>query len=559
MWTATLRCFVTWIVCSGAVWPLRGTAPCSNDSSPRATSRRSRRWSFATGRWSWASAGGSWSSPHDADDAFQATFLVLARKAARLRAADRLGPWLYGVATRVAKKARTRAARHRHETLTECPARERREAEWSDVMPILDAELGRLPSRHRDVLVLCLLEGASAEEAAHRLGCPVGTVKSRLARGRKSLRDRLIGRGIAPSLALAALSASEGHTAPLSQPLIRATLGSIASSATRARRLRPDTRSDPEHVLEIDRHGLPSCWRPRPRRAGGCDLDDALPAQGPGNGARVKAEPSQDRREVQTNNLKQIGLAFHNYASHQRHLPCHGDLRARRPADPELAGRFAPLPRRGGTLPAVPPGRGRGTARTTRRWQPGCRPSSRRPSPRAPGSDPHPRVRGQGDHLRWPAGRTLRGHHRRHVEHPPGRRRRRAPPPGRSRANSPSSRAVPCRRWIPAIPRVINSRWSTASVHSLALQDASLLPAIITRAGGEVITWPPVRPPGSPTTVERGVTLLPTPPVVLSTPATGATGGMTPVQALEQRMQRMEEKLEMILKRLDRLGQEGRR
>jgi RNA polymerase sigma factor (sigma-70 family) len=171
------------------------------------------------------------SSPHDADDAFQATFLVLARKAARLRAPDRLGPWLYGVATRVAKKARSRAARHRHEALTECPARERREAEWSDVMPILDAELGRLPSRHRDILVLCLLEGASAEEAAHRLGCPVGTVKSRLARGRKSLRDRLIGRGISPAIALTTLSASEVHTAPVSQTLIRSTLGAIASSA----------------------------------------------------------------------------------------------------------------------------------------------------------------------------------------------------------------------------------------------------------------------------------------------------------------------------------------
>src|SRR3954447_20115140 len=70
-------------------------------------------------------------SPHDADDAFQATFLVLARKAARLRAPDRLGPWLYGVATRVARKARTQAFRHRHEALTDCPARERREAEWS--------------------------------------------------------------------------------------------------------------------------------------------------------------------------------------------------------------------------------------------------------------------------------------------------------------------------------------------------------------------------------------------------------------------------------------------
>jgi RNA polymerase sigma factor (sigma-70 family) len=171
-------------------------------------------------------------SPHDADDAFQATFLVLARKAARLRAPDRLGPWLYGVATRVARKARKRAARHRHEALTEYPARDRLDAGWSDVMPIIDAELGRLPSRHRDVLVLCLLEGVSAEEAAQRLGCPVGTVKSRLARGRQSLRDRLIGRGITPDLALAALSASDWHTAPLSPPLIRATLRAIASSAT---------------------------------------------------------------------------------------------------------------------------------------------------------------------------------------------------------------------------------------------------------------------------------------------------------------------------------------
>ena len=61
-------------------------------------------------------------SPHDADDAFQATFLVLARKAARLRAPDRLGPWLYGVATRVARKARTQAVRHRHEALTDLSA-----------------------------------------------------------------------------------------------------------------------------------------------------------------------------------------------------------------------------------------------------------------------------------------------------------------------------------------------------------------------------------------------------------------------------------------------------
>ena len=171
MWTATLRCFVTWIVCSGAGGPFGGRRPA------RTVPRRGRRVGVrGAGRPPRADGPGRLPAdpvdPHDADDAFQATFLVLARKAARLRAADRLGPWLYGVATRVAKKARTRAARHRHEALTECPARERREAEWSDVMPILDAELGRLPSRHRDVLVLCLLEGASAEEAAQPARLP---------------------------------------------------------------------------------------------------------------------------------------------------------------------------------------------------------------------------------------------------------------------------------------------------------------------------------------------------------------------------------------------------
>ncbi|SIO65197.1 RNA polymerase sigma factor, sigma-70 family [Singulisphaera sp. GP187] len=176
-------------------------------------------------------------SSHDADDAFQATFLVLVRKAGQIRDPARLGPWLYGVATRVASKARVRAARRR----------ERMDAQVDEVVAldatstgtgtgdeveirlILDAELGRLPAKHRDVLILCLLEGVTAEEAARQLGCPIGTIKSRLARGREGLRTRLTGRGIAPVAALAAVSTVFGS--PVSAALTRTTLGTIAAGA----------------------------------------------------------------------------------------------------------------------------------------------------------------------------------------------------------------------------------------------------------------------------------------------------------------------------------------
>jgi hypothetical protein len=116
-------------------------------------------------------------------------------------------------------------------------------------------------------------------------------------------------------------------------------------------------------------------------------------------------------------------------------------------------------------------------------------------------------------------------------------------------------------RPLPALdsrdPQGYQFELADGSVRSLAMQEARLLPAIITRAGGEVIEWPQERPPGSPTTVERGLTLLPTAPLGLSpTPLPADAAGMTAGQTLEQRMQKMEERLEMILKWLDRLDQE---
>ncbi|MGO9463028.1 MAG: sigma-70 family RNA polymerase sigma factor [Isosphaeraceae bacterium] len=140
---------------------------------------------------------------HDAEDAFQATFLVLVRRAGSVRRQESVGSWLHGVALRVAAHARaSMARRRRHErcagTLAVAAARSGQEGTLRERAAVLHEELGRLPERYRAAIVLCYLEGHTCEAAAHRLGWPVGTVKSRLARGRQRLRGRLLRRGLAP-------------------------------------------------------------------------------------------------------------------------------------------------------------------------------------------------------------------------------------------------------------------------------------------------------------------------------------------------------------------------
>jgi RNA polymerase sigma factor (sigma-70 family) len=136
---------------------------------------------------------------HDAEDAFQATFLVLVRKARAIAQRDRLGGWLHGVAFRTAQKARFRRARQRaverpiDETTPE-PAMPR--PPGNDWPEWLDGELLGLPEKYRLPLLLCELRGLSRRDAAHQLGLPEGTVSSRLARGRHLLRQRLIRRGV---------------------------------------------------------------------------------------------------------------------------------------------------------------------------------------------------------------------------------------------------------------------------------------------------------------------------------------------------------------------------
>jgi RNA polymerase sigma-70 factor (ECF subfamily) len=136
---------------------------------------------------------------HDAEDAFQATFLVLVRRASAVRPREMVGSWLYGVAYRTALAARRAAARRR--------ARERRVREmarpepaddvWREERPVLDRELARLPDKYRTPLTLCDLEGETRAEAARRLGWPEGTVASRLARARALLARRLSRHGVA--------------------------------------------------------------------------------------------------------------------------------------------------------------------------------------------------------------------------------------------------------------------------------------------------------------------------------------------------------------------------
>jgi RNA polymerase sigma factor (sigma-70 family) len=136
---------------------------------------------------------------HDAEDAFQATFLVLVRKAASIVPQGMVANWLYGVAPQTALKARANAARRkgRERQVTEMPEPAAAKQDlWNDLQPLLDQELSRLPERYRALIVLCDLEGKTRKEAARQLGLPEGTVGSRLARARTLLARRLARHGL---------------------------------------------------------------------------------------------------------------------------------------------------------------------------------------------------------------------------------------------------------------------------------------------------------------------------------------------------------------------------
>ena len=190
---------------------------------------------------------------HAAEDAFQATFLVLARRARAIGERERLGNWLYGVALRTSRKARIAAARRvardraaagrRSEAVVEPVPDDREELERGR---ILHEEIDRLPGSYRAAVVACYLEGLTQAQAAHQLRLAESTVRGRLARARKLLGHRLSRRGIAPAVGLTALESIAEASSP------------VSASSTAARLPEPIVRSVARDALHFARSTGPT-------------------------------------------------------------------------------------------------------------------------------------------------------------------------------------------------------------------------------------------------------------------------------------------------------------
>ena len=234
------------------------------------------------------------SDDHAAADAFQAVFLVLARKAPQVQVDDTLGRWLHGVSIRVSRRARAvaRAERARVRALdgldppdgstTTGPESLR------EVRSAIDEEIARLPGRYRSAVVLCYLEGLTQEQAARRLRCPVRTVESRLRRARERLRPSLVRRGLAPAAwcsEMLAAATARAELPPALAAMARQVAGAPAGTV-------------PAAVARLARSTMRSLSMPRGLRIGWMLVALGLAATGTallagGQGTKPAASPDQ--------------------------------------------------------------------------------------------------------------------------------------------------------------------------------------------------------------------------------------------------------------------------
>jgi RNA polymerase sigma factor (sigma-70 family) len=280
----------------------------------------------------------------DAEDAFQATFLVLARKAGTVGRAESLASWLHGVAIRTALRAKRDAGRRRRREQQAQTGTGPDPAEalaWRDVQALLEVEIRRLPERYRAAFVLCHLEGRSRAEAADELGTSENTLSSRLARARERLQSRLAQRGVHLSAVLAAAVLADATVSAVSTDFFATTIRSGLQFAARQ-----PVSGITAHALQLTHEALTTMAVARmkwaagvfaiggllavgtwgagqgpggpPGSAGGPPAPEPAPAEKPAAGV-PDADYAQRQRSLK--NLKAIALAMQNYYDTFGHFP----------------------------------------------------------------------------------------------------------------------------------------------------------------------------------------------------------------------------------------------